>query len=150
MNRALCLLLFAAVLGVASCVSQAQSPASSYREPEALSKLVAEKTEPYILVDVRTPEEYSSGHIPSAVNIPVSSIAKQLPTDDRGALVIVYCASGRRSSTAKATLDGLGFTRVVNFGAVSRWEGDLATGDSPGGDESPEGDPPEGADSSDG
>ncbi len=135
------------VLGVASCVSQAQTPASAYGEPAALAKLVVEKTEPYILVDVRTPEEYSAGHIPTAVNIPVSTIAKQLPTEDRKALIIVYCASGRRSSTAKATLDSLGFTRVVNFGPVSRWEGDLAIGDSPGGDESQEGDSPAGGES---
>ncbi len=140
MKTGFCLFLFAAVLGVASCASQAQSPASAYREPEALAKLVAEKTEPYILVDVRTPDEYTAGHIPTAVNIPVSTIAKQLPTEDRGALIIVYCASGRRSSTAKATLDELGFTRVVNFGSVSRWEGDLATGDSSEGDEPQEDD----------
>jgi rhodanese-related sulfurtransferase len=130
MKTPLCLLLFAAVIGAASCASE---PAASYRSPDALAALVAEKTEPYVLVDVRTPEEYSTGHIPTAVNFPVSTIAKSLPTEDRGALIIVYCASGRRSSTAKTVLDGLGFTRVVDFGSISRWEGELASGDSPEG-----------------
>jgi phage shock protein E len=83
-------------------------------------------------VDVRTPQEYSAGHIPTAVNIPVSTIAKQFPTEDKDALIIVYCASGMRSATAKRTLDAAGFTNVVNFGPVSRWEGQLATGDAPG------------------
>ncbi len=130
MKRSLLLVLIA--LGAVSCASRVRAEAPSpYTEPDVLSRLVAERTEPYVLVDVRTPEEYSAGHIPTAVNIPVSTIAGSLPTEDRSALIIVYCASGRRSATAKRTLDGLGFTQVFDFGSVSRWEGDLATGDSP-------------------
>ncbi len=139
MKTAMHLLLVTALLGAAAWTAQAQSPSSPYRDPDGLSRLVTEKLEPYVLVDVRTPEEYTAGHIPSAVNIPVSDIANQLPTEDRGALVIVYCASGRRSAAARRTLDGLGFTQVVDFGSVSRWKGDLVTGDTPEGDESPEG-----------
>jgi rhodanese-related sulfurtransferase len=97
----------------------------AFANPDGLSRLITEKSEAYILVDVRTPEEYSSGHIPTAVNIPVSTIAMNLPTEDRSALIIVYCASGRRSAVAKKTLDGLRFIRVVDFGGISRWAGEL-------------------------
>jgi len=98
---------------------------TDYMDPDALSRLIREEPEPYILVDVRTREEYASGHISSAVNIPLAVIDSTLPTDDRSALIIVYCASGRRSAAAKKTLDDLGFTRVVDFGGISRWKGKL-------------------------
>ena len=106
----------------ASCASPV-----SYAEPEALARLIAEKSEPYILVDVRTPAEYDSGHIPTAVNIPVTEIAEKPPTADTKALIIVYCRSGARSAAAAKTLTDLGYTRVVDFGGVSRWKGGLVT-----------------------
>jgi phage shock protein E len=125
LTRALVLLSFAAV-GVTEI--EAQSP---YREPENLLRLVQEQNEPYVLVDVRSPSEFASGHIPTAVNIPVDAISQQLPTEDRAALVIVYCRSGARSARARDILVGLGFVNVVDFGSLSRWTGDLVR-DSPG------------------
>jgi phage shock protein E len=103
----------------------------SYTDPETLAKLVLEKSEPYILVDVRTPDEYASGHIPTAVNIPVTDIAAKPPTMDKKALIVVYCASGRRSAAAAKTLTDLGYARVMDFGGVSRWKGTLVKGDAP-------------------
>lgn len=94
-----------------------------YKDPARLAELVAQI--PYILVDVRTPEEYAGGYIPTAVNIPVTDIAAAPPTRDKGALIIVYCASGRRSALAAKTLTDMGYTRVVDFGGVSRWTGPL-------------------------
>jgi phage shock protein E len=115
------------VLGLAAAC---QTPVS-YAEPEALARLVAEKSEPYLLLDVRTPEEYASGHILTAVNIPNTEIAQKLPTADTSALIIVYCASGRRSAAAAKVLTDLGYKRVVDFGGVSRWKGALVKGDKP-------------------
>ena len=74
------------------------------------------------LVDVRTPDEFSRGHIEGAVNIPVSDIearvgelgAKQEP-------IVLYCRSGARSAKAKTLLESKGFTRVVNLGGMSNW-----------------------------
>jgi rhodanese-related sulfurtransferase len=103
----------------------------SYHEPQEVAGLIAHKTEPYILIDVRNPDEYGRGHIPTAINIPVADLAARLPTPDRGALIIVYCASGMRSSAAAGILEKLGFTRVVDFGPVSRWTEDLVMGDEP-------------------
>ena len=123
--RALVLLFFAAV-GVAEI--DAQSP---YAEPERLLQLVQEQGEPYVLVDVRSPPEYASGHIPTAVNIPVDMISRQHPTEDREALVIVYCRSGARSARASDILRGMGYVNVVDFGSLLRWTGDLVR-DSPG------------------
>lgn len=129
MRRALIFILIAgcASISFSGCVT-ARKP---YTDPDALAGLIAQKSEPYILVDVRTPPEYSSGHIPTAINIPVNTLADRLPTADTSALIIVYCASGGRSATAAKTLLDLGYTRVVNFGGVSQWKGTLVTGDMP-------------------
>jgi len=92
---------------------------------EELTALIASKTEKAILIDARAPEEFKPGAIPGAINIPYDTIEKNLPTQDRAAKIVVYCRSGNRSSIAKATLEKLGFTNVINFGAVSKWRGQL-------------------------
>lgn len=103
-----------------------------YTNPEQLARLVAQKSEKYILVDVRTPAEYESGHIPTAVNIPNTEIAARPPSTVKAALIIVYCGSGNRSATAKKELETLGYTRIVDFGALPGWKGALVLGDKPG------------------
>lgn len=74
------------------------------------------------LVDVRSPGEFSSGHLPGAINVPLqelSSHVKKLGEKDKP--VVLYCASGTRSAMAKSTLKGLGFTQVHNLGSMGRW-----------------------------
>jgi len=107
-------------LSLMSCITQ-----RDYTRPKDLQSLVSEKNQKYLLIDVRMPQEFSEGHIPTSVNIPVGDLQKVLSNEDRSLLVVVYCQSGRRSSLAKKTLDGMGFTSVVNFGAISNWPGDL-------------------------
>jgi rhodanese-related sulfurtransferase len=117
--------------GLAVLASTGFAQEKSYKDPDQLAALIAGADRPYILVDVRTPEEYASGHIPTAVNIPVTEIGNKPPTDDKAALIIVYCRSGARSAAAAGTLTDLGYTRVVDFGSVSRWKGTLVEGDMP-------------------
>lgn len=74
-----------------------------------------------LVVDVRSPEEFASGHIKGAINIPhdqIESRVSELGTDHKHSIVL-YCRSGRRSGIAKATLDQLGFTDVVNAGGYA-------------------------------
>ena len=118
------------VLALAAASAAVARPAveKGFDDPARLARLVSEGKPEYVLVDVRTPAEYESGHIPTAVNLPVDIIGIQPPTAKKDALVIVYCRSGNRSATARSILLELGFTNVVDFGAVSRWEGELVTG----------------------
>ncbi len=85
------------------------------------SNKVKEKIEQgALVVDVRTTGEYQSGHYPGAVNIPVDEVAKRL--SEFGAKeksVIVYCASGGRSGSAKSYLESMGFLDVSNAGGLS-------------------------------
>ena len=92
---------------------------------EKLAEIIAAGDPNTYLVDVRTEEEYNSGAIPSAINIPFDVIADNLPTEDRSARIIVYCRSGNRSGIASDTLEDLGFTNILDFGGVSNWKGEL-------------------------
>jgi phage shock protein E len=69
------------------------------------------------LVDVRTPGEFSSGHVKGSVNIPLDSVTQQLAKFKGKKNIIVFCRSGNRSGQAKSILEQNGFTNVVNGGA---------------------------------
>ncbi|MBP6285308.1 MAG: rhodanese-like domain-containing protein [Ferruginibacter sp.] len=71
------------------------------------------------LVDVRTPGEYSSGHVKGSVNIPLDSVTQQIAQFKDKKNIIVFCRSGNRSGQAKMILEQNGFTNVVNGGT---WE----------------------------
>lgn len=78
-----------------------------------------------ILIDVRTEDEYNDEHISGAVLLDVNNINEDnaknvIHTFDTE--VIVYCTSGNRSSQAKVLLEGLGYTKVYDLGAMSNWE----------------------------
>jgi rhodanese-related sulfurtransferase len=92
---------------------------------EWLAEVIASQEPDTYLVDVRTEAEYKAGAIPSALNIPFDVIADNLPTEDRSDRIIVYCRSGNRSGVATDTLESLGFTNVLDFGAVGNWRGKL-------------------------
>ena len=77
-----------------------------------------------IILDVREQDEYDSGHIPSAVLLPVGSIdedsaAEVIPEKD--STVLVYCRRGNRSKTASSALAELGYTNIYEFGGINTW-----------------------------
>ncbi len=102
-----------------------------FKKPAELEKLIDEKGEPYILVDVRTPGEYESGHIPTASQITHTDIGDTPPTADKDARIILYCRTGNRSGQARQVLLGLGYKNVTNFGGVMDWPGRLVEGPDP-------------------
>ena len=119
------------VVAVGIFVTRGRSAGGQYSDPAELAALLSSNRTDYVLVDVRTAEEYSSGHIPGAVNIPYDVIDRNLPTRNKGDLVVLYCRSGNRSGQAERTLGGLGYTNLVNFGGVGRWNKDLVRGSQP-------------------
>ena len=73
-----------------------------------------------IVIDVRTADEYNTGHIKDSINIPVENISSV--NYDKETVIIVYCASGMRSSNAAKTLVDLGYTNVYNLdGGLINW-----------------------------
>jgi rhodanese-related sulfurtransferase len=122
---ALCVLLFGFALVSAGGQAEQQETGNDYTDPEVLQRLIESDDQQYTLVDVRTPSEFASGHIPTAVNIPVNIIGSTGVDAPEDSLVIVYCRSGNRSAVAASQLKELGYTRVVDFGGIHRWPYDI-------------------------
>lgn len=77
----------------------------------------------YVILDVRTEEEFAEGHIPGAILIPdyeIETKAEQILTD-KNQLILVYCRSGRRSKIASEALVSLGYTNIREFGGIIDW-----------------------------
>jgi rhodanese-related sulfurtransferase len=100
------------------------------RDTASLEALIAagESGADYVLIDVRTPEEYAGGHIPTAINIDYREIGDALSGMDRDQPIVLYCRSGNRSGRAERTLQRMGFTDVVDFGGIIHWNGSVTTG----------------------
>ena len=94
---------------------------------EAISMM--EKERNYIILDVRTPEEFSEKHIPNAINIPNETIGTEEIPDlpDKDQLILVYCRSGNRSKQASEKLVKLGYTNIVEFGGINDWTGETVS-----------------------
>jgi phage shock protein E len=75
---------------------------------------------PDFWIDVRSPEEFQSGHVGMAINIPVEQIAERIKevTTDKNAEIYLSCRSGRRSGMALDTLKAMGYTKVANVGGI--------------------------------
>ena len=75
----------------------------------------------HLLLDVRTPEEFNSGHIPGAVNISVQTLPDRLSEVPDDQPVVVYCRSGNRSATASKILADAGYSEVYDMGGIITW-----------------------------
>jgi rhodanese-related sulfurtransferase len=79
------------------------------------------------VVDVRTAEEFASGHVPGAINIPYEEIGKRTAEiGPASTAVVLYCRSGRRSAIAAESLAKAGFKAVYDLQSVSDWPGPLS------------------------
>ena len=87
------------------------------------AKQIIDTEEGYIILDVRTQEEYDQGHIPGAIVISHEEIAEKAEDvlTDKDQLILVYCRSGRRSKIAAEALVELGYTNIKEFGGISDW-----------------------------
>lgn len=82
-------------------------------------------TDGAVLIDVRTPEEYRTGHIDKAINIPLAEIAEQntqlLSLRDKK--VVLYCRSGYRAGKASELLKALAFDDINHLdGDILGWQ----------------------------
>ena len=122
--------LLLSVLFLAGCALPAGQEVS-YRQinmDEAITMMEEESS--YIILDVRTPEEFAKKHISGALNIPNETIGtEEIPElPDKDQLILVYCRSGNRSKQASDKLADLGYTNIVEFGGINDWPGETVTG----------------------
>ena len=87
------------------------------------AKQIMDSEEGYIILDVRTQEEYDEGHIPGATQISHEEIAEKAEEvlTDKDQLILVYCRSGRRSKIAAEALVERGYTNIKEFGGIIDW-----------------------------
>ena len=87
------------------------------------AKQIMDNEEGYIILDVRTKEEYDEGHIPGAIVISHEEIEEKAQNvlTDKDQLILVYCRSGRRSKIAAEALVELGYTNIKEFGGIIDW-----------------------------
>ena len=126
----------AALLLLTGCGSRtdqggADQPEAVYRQvSQADAAALMESETDYILLDVRTRQEYEQAHIPGAICIPNETIGSgeipELPNKDQ--LILVYCRSGNRSKQAAGKLVKLGYTNIVEFGGITDWTGETVSG----------------------
>lgn len=130
------------MLLLTGCVSSGNSSDSSQSTQQATEKItyrqismaqavaMMESESDYIILDVRTPEEFRERRIPNSINVPNETIGKsdisELPDKDQ--LIFVYCRSGRRSKEASQKLCALGYTNIVEFGGINDWQGETVSG----------------------
>jgi phage shock protein E len=124
--------LLVAVLGVlAACSKSEPAPAAKaahggsvaiVKDPATAKKLIAEGA---VVLDVRSPQEFSGEHLPTATNLPVAEVPQRLAEvekltgGDKAKPVVVYCGAGGRAQKAKVELEAAGYTNVVNGGGYS-------------------------------
>ncbi len=107
MKKAIIIVICLAFLIVTGCSKKEEE------SPKTLKDVLKEKN--YIVIDVRTKEEYDTGHVKDSLNIPYDEIEESIDLD-KSKPILVYCRSGKRSSIAYQTLLSLGY-EVFDLGA---------------------------------
>ena len=130
MQNILMILLLSVLLLTGCAAASNPTEANTYRQitmTEAVKMM--EKEANYVLLDVRTEQEFAAGHIPNAILVPNETIGMQeiplLPDKDQ--LIMVYCRSGNRSKKASSKLVQLGYTNIIEIGGINSWPGEIVT-----------------------
>jgi rhodanese-related sulfurtransferase len=107
-------LLFSLVLVLGSLASAGCAQRGPAPESNAIVEALAQKD--VVILDVRSPEEFSGGHVEGALNLAVSQLNDRIETmvPDKDRQIVVHCASGVRSAKAKTLLDSMGYKKVLD------------------------------------
>ena len=118
--RAFSLLVAGVVTGLllTSCSGSGADVDTSIADPSSVVSQIGNGT---TVIDVRTPEEYASGHVSDSLNIDIASrsFEDQVKELDPAAEYVVYCRSGNRSTQAMEKMADLGFENLTNGGAFA-------------------------------
>ncbi len=93
---------------------------SAISPADYVSQYIQTNTE-HFLIDVRTAEEYATGHIANSVNIALDSISARLNEIPRDQPIVLYCRSGNRSAQAAQILAEAGYTNIHDLGGIIDW-----------------------------
>lgn len=113
-------MMLAAAMMMSGCDTGGTPSAFVEVTVEQVQSLIAANDVPKLIIDVRTDGEYASGHVPTAINISVDSLASRLHEIPKDVDVYVYCESGARSTRAAELLAQAGYSKVHNMRASMR------------------------------
>ena len=101
----------------------AGAPATFEQITPEKAKAIMDSGSDFVILDVRTEEEFAQGHIKDAILIPDYEIEVKAKSilKDKNQLILVYCRSGRRSKLAAQTLVDMGYTNIKEFGGIIDW-----------------------------
>ncbi len=135
LRKRICIFFTIAAIGITllftGCLKTAdpsETEGNSYRQVSAQeAKRIMDEEDNYVILDVRTKEEYDEAHIPGAILIPDYEIESRAENElkDHDQLILVYCRSGNRSKKASQKLSDLGYSNVVEFGGINSWPYDI-------------------------
>lgn len=117
-------LLLLSMLSFLAAISCSAGPQASSDMTQAEVLAATQRAEPPLILDVRTPREFATGHVPGATNVPLAEVASQseLLAEHRDREVIVYCERGGRAATASGVLAEAGFSNLKHLsGDMSAW-----------------------------
>ena len=127
MNKFIIIALAAVIIifALSGCINNSESKQTTTYEQISAEKAkeLMDTENGYIILDVRTQEEFSQSHIEGALLIPDYEVAQKAEglLTDKNQLILVYCRSGRRSKLAAEELVKLGYTNVKEFGGIIDW-----------------------------
>ena len=115
------IILIVAVVVVMSLSGTSNSVIQTPTSAE-ISEIIKNKN--ITIIDVRTDEEYKTGHVEGAINIPYDEIEKKV-NYDKDQAIAVYCRTGVRSSEAAKTLEKMGYTKIYDLGGIENFNVEL-------------------------
>lgn len=88
------------------------------------AKKIMDEEKNIIILDVRTEDEYSSGHIENSILISVDDIKSKAESilKEKDQKILIYCRTGNRSNVALKKLKEMGYTNLYDFGGINSWE----------------------------
>ncbi len=115
---------FAIGLLLTACTSVKENKAEYKKISSEEAKSIIDSEKEVIVLDVRTKEEFDTGHIKNAILIPDTDIEKIAPEKlkNKDAKILVYCRSGRRSEIAAKKLIEMGYQNIIDFGGIVDWK----------------------------
>lgn len=97
----------------------------SFLKQDSITTIVSNREASSILIDVREQDEYKAGHIPGAINYPLSNLNNTALLWPKDAVLYVYCLAGTRSCKAVGYLRSQGYTNAKNIGGIHAYRGSL-------------------------
>ena len=114
------------IVGCGGDTAEERKEQAKYRRITAdEAQVLMQQTQDYLILDVRSPEEFAEGHIPHAINIPMERFGEAPPQElpDRNQTIFVYCVKGIRSMNVANRLAHMGDKNIVEMGGIQDWHG---------------------------